>query len=107
MYACRSGGGSRMAMTEDDFDPFAGGELSHTAPVTPEQEEIWLSVQLGGTPASLAYNQPIAFVLRGDLEIAALRRALDRLVERHEALRMTFSPDGASMCVAASLAMPF
>src|SRR5262249_37030644 len=33
-------------------------------------------------------------------------RALDALVERHEALRMTFSPDGGSLCVSASLAMP-
>ena len=65
-----------MAIVRDDFDPFAGGELSHTAPVTPEQEEIWLSIQLGGTPANLAYNQPIALELRGELDVGALREAL-------------------------------
>ncbi|MDB4995395.1 MAG: Amino acid adenylation, partial [Myxococcaceae bacterium] len=94
-------------MQPDDFDPFAGSALTHTAPVTPEQEEIWLSIQLGGTPASLAYNQPIAFELRGALDVPALRHALDRLIERHEALRITLSPDGAALCVAEKIAMPF
>ena len=44
---------------------------------------------------SQAYHIPISLRLRGDLDRAALRRALDRIVFRHEALRTTFiAPDG-------------
>src|SRR4051794_27385241 len=86
-----------MTMTTE-FDPFAGELLGDVAPVTPEQEEIWLNIQLGGTPANLAYNQPIAFRLRGRLSAPALERAFQRVIARHDALRATMSPDGASLC---------
>jgi amino acid adenylation domain-containing protein len=89
----------------EDFDPFAGGELDLTAPVTPEQEELWISVQLGGTPANLAYNQALALRLRGVLDTHLLRECLDALVARHEALRATLSGDGASLCIARSAGM--
>jgi amino acid adenylation domain-containing protein len=39
---------------------------------------------------SRAYHIPLGLKLRGVLEVGALRRALDRVVERHEALRTTF-----------------
>ncbi len=90
----------------DDFDPFAGGEISRTAPITPEQEELWLSVQLGGAPANLAYNQALSLRLVGALDIESLRASLAMLALRHEALRMTISGDGASLCVAAQSAVP-
>ncbi len=86
----------------EDFDPFAGGEIGRTAPLTPEQEELWLSVQLGGEPANLAYNQAVALRLRGALDRAALGAGLDTLVERHEALRSTLSGDGSVLCIASS-----
>ena len=37
-----------------------------------------------------AYHMPMGLRLRGALDVRALRRALDRLVARHEALRTTF-----------------
>jgi amino acid adenylation domain-containing protein len=86
----------------EDFDPFAGGEIGRTAPLTPEQEELWLSVQLGGEPANLAYNQAVVVHLTGALDPAALRAALDALVTRHEALRSTLSGDGSVLCIARS-----
>ncbi len=39
---------------------------------------------------SEAYNIPWGLQLKGELDRGALRRALDRIVERHEALRTTF-----------------
>jgi hypothetical protein len=45
---------------------------------------------MGG--ASAAYNEPMAFRLRGSLDRAALASALDALVARHEALRTRVSP---------------
>src|SRR5262249_39041940 len=37
-----------------------------------------------------AYHIPFGMRLRGDLNRAALKRALDRIMERHQALRTTF-----------------
>ncbi len=83
----------------DAFDPFAGEEISHTVPLTPEQEEIWLGVQYGDRPANLAYNESITITLVGPLDTPAMKRALAALVQRHEALRCTLGGDGRQVCV--------
>ncbi|NGO70935.1 non-ribosomal peptide synthetase, partial [Streptomyces boncukensis] len=57
--------------------------VSH--PASFAQQRLWFLSQLPG--ANAAYNEPMAFTLRGPLEPDALRRALDTLVERHEPLR--------------------
>ena len=88
--------------TAVDFNPFADGELLLTAPATESQKEIWASVQMGGD-ANCAYNESQKLWLRGTLNVAALRLALQELVLRHEALRTTFSPDGINLCIVASL----
>jgi amino acid adenylation domain-containing protein len=90
----------------DNYDPFAGDEISHTVPLTPEQEEIWLSVQYGGEPANLAYNEAITVSLSGSLDSEALKRALAALIQRHEALRCTLGGDGRQVCVLKRLTLP-
>ena len=52
------------------------------------QERLWFINQL--QPDSPAYNIPFAFRLNGALQIAALEKALNELVRRHESLRTTF-----------------
>ena len=47
---------------------------------------------------SAAYNMPLALRLRGALDAAALERALDEIVRRHEALRTTFAEVTGSRC---------
>ncbi len=56
------------------------------------QERLWFSEQLA--PGSGALT--IAFVvrLRGGLDVACLRQALDALLQRHESLRMRFPATG-------------
>jgi amino acid adenylation domain-containing protein len=81
------------------FDPFAAPEISHTVALTPEQEEIWLAVKLGGEHANLAYNESIALTLTGALDRVALVRAINALVQRHESLRCTLGGDGRQICV--------
>ncbi|MFD7662719.1 amino acid adenylation domain-containing protein [Streptomyces sp. NPDC059788] len=49
------------------------------------QQRLWFLAQLRG--AGEAYHMPQAFRLRGPLDRAALTRALDALVARHEVLR--------------------
>ena len=95
-----------VAATAVDYDPFAGDAIARVVPTTEAQRELWLADQLG-REASLAYNESISLALRGPLDAAALRAALDALVERHEAMRATLSSDGLHMLVAphGSLAM--
>lgn len=52
------------------------------------QQRLWFLDQLEG--GSTVYNMPTAMRLSGQLDIAALQNALNRLVERHESLRTTF-----------------
>jgi amino acid adenylation domain-containing protein len=93
---------TQSEFTAVDFNPFADGELLLTAPATESQKEIWASVQMG-SDANCAYNESQKLWLRGLLNVAALRLALQELVLRHEALRTTFSPDGINLCIVASL----
>ncbi|MDO8544835.1 MAG: amino acid adenylation domain-containing protein [Opitutaceae bacterium] len=69
-------------------------------PLTDAQREIWYACQLGAA-ASAAYNESITLQLDGPLSVAALRRAVESLVARHDALRTTFSPLGDGQRIAA------
>ncbi|HEX8693688.1 MAG TPA: amino acid adenylation domain-containing protein, partial [Longimicrobium sp.] len=61
-------------------------------PLSFAQQRLWFLEQLGD--AGAAYHIPARLRLKGELDRAALARALDRIVARHEALRTTFSADG-------------
>lgn len=60
---------------------------SGPAPMTFAQELLW---RLERANPSFAYNVPRAVRLSGDVDANALERAINALVERHEALRTTF-----------------
>ncbi|WP_323186791.1 condensation domain-containing protein [Streptomyces sp. NBC_00365] len=60
-------------------------DTSELAPASFAQQRLWFLAQLPG--ANEAYNEPIAFTLRGPLDQPLLGRALDALVARHEVLR--------------------
>ncbi|MBX9403188.1 amino acid adenylation domain-containing protein [Lysobacter sp. BMK333-48F3] len=67
--------------------PLAG--RSQPLPLSPAQQRLWFVA--GVDPlASAAYHVPGALRLRGALDRAALRAALDRVVARHESLRTRF-----------------
>ncbi|MGF2034139.1 MAG: non-ribosomal peptide synthetase [Nostoc sp. CmiVER01] len=93
---------SQSILTAVDFDPFSGGELLLTAPATESQKEIWASVQMGDS-ANCAYNESQSLRLKGNLDVEAFQSAVQQLVQRHEALRTTFSTDGNTLCIVASL----
>lgn len=83
-----------------DFDPFASApDLLDTAPSTEPQREIWAAAALG-RDAACAYNESICLTLEGECDIQALQSALRDLVARHEVLRVSFSPDGQTLCLA-------
>jgi len=62
-------------------------------PLTEAQKILWITAQKDDD-ASAAYNESTILRLRGPLNLGALRHAIRQVVERHEALRATFSPDG-------------
>ena len=58
-------------------------------PLSYNQQGIWFLYQLA--PESMVYNVNFAARIRSDVDIPALRRAFQALVDRHPALRTTFS----------------
>jgi amino acid adenylation domain-containing protein len=58
-------------------------------PLSFAQRRIWFLDRL--EPQRSVYNLPLALHLRGRLDAAAIRRELAGMVERHEALRTTYS----------------
>ncbi len=73
-------------------------------PLTEAQKEIWHASQLCDE-AALAYNDSVVATINGDLNVEAVKRSLDSLVARHEALRTTFHPAGEYQQIAPSGAM--
>jgi hypothetical protein len=61
-------------------------------PLSFAQERLWFLDQY--EPDSAEYSVPQAFRLSGALDPERLRRALGRLVERHEVLRTVFRQEG-------------
>ncbi|MEG4005588.1 amino acid adenylation domain-containing protein [Microcoleus sp. Pol11C1] len=64
-----------------------------SVPLTEAQKELWVMAQMGEN-VSRAYNQSTTIHLRGSFNLAAARKAIQEVVDRHEALRATFSPSG-------------
>lgn len=58
-------------------------------PVSFAQRRLWFLAQL--EPDSPAYNLPLAFRLKGQVNVQALKHSLNMLIERHEVLHTTFS----------------
>ncbi len=67
----------------------AGRETAAEAPLSFAQERLWFLSQLeaGDAAAGAAYNVCSALRLDGVLDAAALQRALDEVVRRHDILR--------------------
>ncbi|MEU1737639.1 amino acid adenylation domain-containing protein, partial [Streptosporangium sp. NPDC020145] len=57
-------------------------------PLSLGQHALWLAEQWN--PGAPLYNVPWLFRLRGEIDVPALERSLNALVERHEALRTAF-----------------
>ncbi|MBK1439221.1 amino acid adenylation domain-containing protein [Parapedobacter sp. ISTM3] len=81
------------------YDPFSGGEIEKIiSPIEPQQE-IWLSCMIGGDEANRAYNESVSIRFSGVLDITALSDAMRTVIQRHEALRCSFSRDGRSIYI--------
>ncbi|TRO67713.1 non-ribosomal peptide synthetase [Streptomyces sp. IB201691-2A2] len=83
LLAARADGGrpARPAVAPADHRP-------ERIPLSAAQRRLWLVEQITGS--GVAYNFPLVFRLRGDLDLDALRAALRDVSGRHEALRTVF-----------------
>ena len=75
------------------------GESASGIALTESQTEIWLAAQMSDT-ASCAFNESVSLRMQGSLNQAALRSALSRVYERHDALRTAFTATGEAMRIA-------
>jgi amino acid adenylation domain-containing protein len=68
--------------------PIEPADRNKELPLSFAQQRLWFLDQL--EPGSPLYNIPFAVQLNGPLNLAALNRALEELIRRHEALRTCF-----------------
>src|SRR5438046_5352854 len=76
-----------------------------SAPLSYNEQGLWVLNQL--MPGTSLYHTPMAVRLTGNLDVAALKSALDMVIARHDALRTTFSivEGSPKQVVAKSLAL--
>ena len=67
-------------------------------PLTAAQQQLWVLAQLSDA-GSVAYNDAVCLEIGGAVDSARLTRALQVLVDRHEALRTTFDRSGEAQIV--------
>jgi amino acid adenylation domain-containing protein len=69
--------------------PITQVENRDALPLSFAQQRLWFLDQM--EPGTPLYNMPQMFRMRGQLDVSALERALNKIVERHESLRTTFA----------------
>lgn len=72
-----------------DFAPLERFPPPEHWPLSYAQQRLWFMAQMEG--GSRPYHMPMAFRLYGALNVVALRRALNRIITRHQSLRTTFA----------------
>ena len=80
--------GSNEALGERLTKSFPRADRGRDIPLSYAQQRLWFIDQM--EPGSPAYNIPCAVRLTGSLDADALRRSLDEVIRRHEALRTSF-----------------
>jgi amino acid adenylation domain-containing protein len=81
------------AAVQTDFAHVPVAPLMVDYPLSSAQRRLWVLGQF--EEGSAAYNIPASCVLTGALDVAALQRSFEELVERHEVLRTVFRENSA------------
>ncbi|MFL6286412.1 MAG: amino acid adenylation domain-containing protein, partial [Pyrinomonadaceae bacterium] len=83
---------SRLSDSGDHHPPLEPQPRPALLPLSYAQRRLWFIDRLQGS--STEYNLPEALRLLGPLDVDALGRALNAIVERHESLRTRFEESG-------------
>ncbi|HEY1856004.1 amino acid adenylation domain-containing protein, partial [Acidocella sp.] len=75
-----------------DLQPIPVRDRALPCPLSLAQERLWFMEQLRGEEP--AYNEAEAVRLKGKLDVAALERAFNAVIKRHEILRTTIEAKG-------------
>lgn len=75
-----------------------------TIPLTAPQTEVWMSAQMGKA-ASGVFIESASLRLQGDLDAKALQTALNEVIARHDALRLSFDASGQAARVMPALSL--
>ncbi|MEX1830110.1 amino acid adenylation domain-containing protein [Luteibacter sp. CQ10] len=87
--------------------PLSRAASGEAVPLSFVQQGLWLVDQLGG--GSAQYHVQLRFLLEGELDVPALRGALEAILRRHESLRtvIAFRDEAPVQRVRDDLALPF
>lgn len=84
--------------TEPALEPLLPAPAAVGYPLTPSQAQLFVLSRMDGI--GVAYNVPQQISITGPLDTSRLSRALQQLVDRHEALRSSFTlSDGTAIQV--------
>ncbi|HXT71527.1 MAG TPA: amino acid adenylation domain-containing protein [Vicinamibacterales bacterium] len=86
---------ARLAVPVRPFAPVEPARRPAAIPLSYEQERLWFLHQLYGD--SRHYHMGLSIRLDGVLDLAALQRALDKVIERHEILRTRVARRGTDL----------
>ncbi|PHM11857.1 non-ribosomal peptide synthetase [Nostoc sp. 'Peltigera malacea cyanobiont' DB3992] len=89
---------SVVEMQEGELLPPPPISTTLKIPLTAAQKELWFLAQMGDE-VSRAYNESRTIHLRGTGNLLAVRKAVQEIINRHEALRTTFSPEGDNQLI--------
>ena len=85
---------------EVNYNPFGRGkDIQKVISLNESQKELWLSCMIGLKPANLAYNESVSLKLYGNFDLQAFRKAVEYLIQCHEALRANISANGESLII--------
>ncbi|MEA5595933.1 aminotransferase class III-fold pyridoxal phosphate-dependent enzyme [Rivularia sp. UHCC 0363] len=68
-------------------------EAAHKIPLTEAQKQLWVLAQMS-EEGSIAYNESVSLRLKGSLNLKAIQQAMQKVINRHEALRTIISTQG-------------
>ncbi|MEH2317912.1 amino acid adenylation domain-containing protein [Nostoc sp.] len=93
---------SVVEMQQGELLPPAPISTTLKIPLTAAQKELWFLAQMGDE-VSRAYNESRSIHLQGTSNLLAVRKAVEKIINRHEALRTTFSPEGDNQLIHSTL----
>ncbi|MDQ3256677.1 MAG: aminotransferase class III-fold pyridoxal phosphate-dependent enzyme, partial [Acidobacteriota bacterium] len=76
-----------------DANENSNGQRVSGVPLTAAQKEIWFATQMSDA-ASCSFNDAVNVKIHGALDVEAMRRAIQTIINRHDALRTTFNSSG-------------